>query len=261
MVSKRFMLGIVFLMISLLSIGACSTASANEVVDITGWIDSVEELHSGIPGRILVSAPDSNTSDKFVITVTDTTIILKGVDGESQEAEFASLSDGQQLEIWFSGAVMESYPAQVSAAKIVILQDSESAYLPLVDDAPSTLNVEISIDELSREKHIARQIEITYPGALVVTLGSNPTTGFSWNEDAITDDVGVLTQIEHKVLTQTGHENVPIEETGIIGASGKEVWIFTAVNSGETTLSFEYRRPWEGGEKAEWTFELAVTVK
>lgn len=86
MVSKRFMLGIVFLMISLLSIGACSTASANEVADITGWIDSVEELHSGIPGRILVSAPDSNTSDKFVITVTDTTIILKGVDGESQEA-------------------------------------------------------------------------------------------------------------------------------------------------------------------------------
>ena len=112
-----------------------------------------------------------------------------------------------------------------------------------------------------REKHITRQIEITNPGALVVTLGSNPTTGFSWNEDAIIDNGDVLTQIEHKVLAQTDHESIPPEETGTVGAGGKQVWVFNAVKSGETTLSFEYSRPWEGGEKAEWTLELVVTIK
>ena len=138
---------------------------------------------------------------------------------------------------------------------------AEEGDLLLKDDNQSAVNVEVSIDEFLSKNHISRQIEIAYPGALVVTLGSNPTTGFSWNEDAIISDIDVLTQIEHKVLSHTRDENMPPEEMGIVGAAGKEVWVFNSAKSGETTLSFEYGRPWEGGEKAEWTLELVVTVK
>ena len=34
-----------------------------------------------------------------------------------------------------------------------------------------------------------------------------------------------------------------------------------ALKKGTTSLSLEYGRPWEGGEKGVWTFELIVTVK
>jgi len=236
---------------------------ASEGPDIMGTITEIDDINNGtISGRILVELEKpNNTSDKFWVTIKNDTQIFE-YDGEQQTTiNFSALSNKQNIAVWFSGPVMESYPAQVSATKVVITQGSQSVDLPTVDDASSTINVEISIDEFLREKHITRQIEITNPGAFVVTLGSNPTTGFSWNENAIIDNGGVLTQIEHKVLAQTGQEDVPLEEAGIIGAGGKQVWVFTAVKSGETTLFFEYSRPWEGGEKAEWTLELVVTVK
>jgi len=45
------------------------------------------------------------------------------------------------------------------------------------------------------------------------------------------------------------------------GTPGKEVWTFKTLKKGTTEVSMEYSRPWEGGEKAEWTFDLVVTVK
>ena len=45
------------------------------------------------------------------------------------------------------------------------------------------------------------------------------------------------------------------------GTSGKEVWTFKTLNAGTTEISMDYSRPWEGGEKAEWTFVAAITVE
>ena len=47
----------------------------------------------------------------------------------------------------------------------------------------------------------------------------------------------------------------------IAGTPGQEVWTFEALKKGSSTVSLEYDRPWEGGEKGEWTFELTVVVK
>ena len=49
-------------------------------------------------------------------------------------------------------------------------------------------------------------------------------------------------------------------ETPMVGAGGVENWTFKALAKGETTISMEYSRPWEGGEKAAQTFELTVVV-
>ncbi|UCE98331.1 MAG: protease inhibitor I42 family protein [Dehalococcoidia bacterium] len=259
--NKSFILGMVLIIGSLGAIGGCSSASAEEGADITAWIDSVISLEGQIPGQLMVNAPDNNTSDKFVITVTNNTLIFMDSNGDSQATTFASFSEGQELDIWFAGPVMESYPAQVEAFKIAITKDSQSQDLPPRDENQPTINAEISVDEFSIQKHITKQVEITHPGALVVTLGSNPTTGFSWNEDAVIGDLGMLTQIEHKILTQTENENVPPEEGDIVGAAGKEVWVFSTNKPGNTTLDFQYDRPWAGGEKAEWTLELVITIK
>jgi inhibitor of cysteine peptidase len=84
-------------------------------------------------------------------------------------------------------------------------------------------------------------------------LCSNPTTGFLWSETAqITDQA---------VLQQTAHEMVSAEDQDVVGAAGSEVWTFKALKKGESTVSMEYSRPWEGGEKGEWTFSLTVVAK
>jgi inhibitor of cysteine peptidase len=62
------------------------------------------------------------------------------------------------------------------------------------------------------------------------------------------------------VVQQTGHEFVSPEKTGLVGAPGNEVWTFKALKKGTSTVTMEYSRLWEGGEKGVWTFNLTVVV-
>jgi inhibitor of cysteine peptidase len=118
--------------------------------------------------------------------------------------------------------------------------------------ASKQASVEVSCDDFSQE-HISKQVEVAAGGTVTVTLCSNPTTGFIWSETAQISD--------QSVLQQTDHKSVPPEAEGLVGAAGKEVWTFKALKKGTSTVSMEYSRPWEGGEKGVWTFNLTVTVK
>ena len=115
--------------------------------------------------------------------------------------------------------------------------------------------VEVPIDDFMNQKHISKQFEIQAGGTLTVTLGSNPTTGFQWAEEAQISDSGVLKQVGHEFI---GPESEPPPPPG---TPGQEVWTFEALEKGTTTVSMEYGRPWEGGEKGEWTFNLTVVVR
>jgi len=125
---------------------------------------------------------------------------------------------------------------------------------PVSGDTPAQeASIDVAIDEFEQAKNITREVVVAEGGTLTVTLGSNPTTGFSWGEAAqIADPM---------VLQQTGSESLPGEGQGMVGAPGAQVWTFKAVKNGTTTVSLDYSRPWEGGEKGVWTFELTVTVK
>ena len=107
-------------------------------------------------------------------------------------------------------------------------------------------------DEFDQNQHIQKEVEIAKGNTLVVTLFSNGTTGFSWDENAQIADTGIIQQLKHQYIGA---------ETNIPGAPGAEQWTFEAVNTGTTTVHLEYSRPWEGGEKGVWTFDLTVTVK
>ena len=96
-------------------------------------------------------------------------------------------------------------------------------------------------------------IEMAVGETLNVTLESNPTTGFSWALAANSDE-GVLQEVDHEYVADEAGE------TPMVGAGGVENWTFKALAKGETTISMEYSRPWEGGEKAAQTFELTVVV-
>jgi len=113
-------------------------------------------------------------------------------------------------------------------------------------------SVEVSCDDFSQQPHLSKQVEVAAGGTLTVTLCSNPTTGFEW-ESARISDQAVLQEVDHRFESP--------ETENIVGAAGKDVWTFKALKKGMSTVSMEYSRPWEGGEKGEWTFNLTVTVK
>ena len=118
---------------------------------------------------------------------------------------------------------------------------------------PKQVSVEASCDDFMELNHLSREVEVIVNGSLTVTLCSNQTTGYQWSESAQISDQTILQQTEHKF--------VPPENKDVVGAPGKEVWTFKALKKGTAEVSMEYSRPWEGGEKATWTFTLTVVVK
>jgi len=113
--------------------------------------------------------------------------------------------------------------------------------------------VEVSDDDFNKQKDIVKDITIAAGETFQVILSSNASTGFSWSENATIGDAAVLQQVTHDY-------NEP-NASGVVGAAGTEVWTFKSLHTGSTTVTNEYSRPWEGGEKGVWTFALNVTVK
>lgn len=147
---------------------------------------------------------------------------------------------------------MKAQPILMVALVTVLLVSGASS-LTLGASVPQKSTVEVTIDEFYSTKHITKYIEVSAGGVLTVGLGSNPTTGFRWTNLTVLGDPGIIQEIENKYLLP--------QEKGIVGAAGTEVWVFRVRQKGTATINMEYSRPWESGEKGEWTFKLTVNVK
>ncbi len=121
--------------------------------------------------------------------------------------------------------------------------------------SPNWVWVEKYCDEFYNNNHISGTMELNAGEVLVVVLCSNPTTGFRWSEEAQINDTSVLKQEVHEFV---GPESEPPPPPG---TPGLESWRFQTLKPGSSTIYVEYSRPWEGGEKGEWTFTLDVVVK
>lgn len=97
------------------------------------------------------------------------------------------------------------------------------------------------------------QVQATRGQTLVVTLDSNPTTGYKW---AVAD-------VDKKVLTQVGDSVYEASNANpkIVGAGGTETFRFQAADAGTTTLALFYRRSWETGVAPIKVFTVKVTVQ
>jgi len=70
----------------------------------------------------------------------------------------------------------------------------------------------------------------------VITLDSNPTTGYNWEEDY---DVAMLKLVESK------YEPGKQAEEGMVGAGGTQYFRFQALKTGTTEITLTYKRSWE----------------
>ncbi|MBH27452.1 MAG: hypothetical protein CL786_05455 [Chloroflexi bacterium] len=115
----------------------------------------------------------------------------------------------------------------------------------------SQLSLEITCDQFLAEKHITQNIRMQSGDSLGVSLCSNGTTGFQWEQPAYISD--------ERILKQTLHKFVPPEGNSL-GSAGKEEWEINTLKNGTSIVKLLYSRPWEGGEKSEWSLTLTVVV-
>jgi len=118
----------------------------------------------------------------------------------------------------------------------------------LFEGIPPVELEEVNVDE----DDDGSQVELEQGQILVVTLESNPTTGYGWE----------VAEIQESILEQMGEAEFKPSETGgpIVGAGGWEIFRFEAISAGQLTLKLVYRRPWEVGVEPINTFSIEVVV-
>ena len=112
---------------------------------------------------------------------------------------------------------------------------------------PSAKALQVSPGQQAR----CKPIELKQGQTLILSLPSNPTTGFRWQ----------LFDAAPSVLNALGPEvyRVP-EEAGIVGSAGLSTWRFQATLPGQGRLLLQYQRPWEQGVAPALIYDCAVHV-
>jgi len=132
---------------------------------------------------------------------------------------------------------------------IVDIQDLIVLVEHLFERIPPVEPEEVNVDE----NDDGSQVELEQGQILVVTLESNPTTGYRWE----------VAEIQESILEQMGEAEFEPSETGeppFVGAGGWEIFRFEAISAGQMTLQLVYRRSWEEGVEPINTFSIEVVV-
>jgi len=92
------------------------------------------------------------------------------------------------------------------------------------------------VGEVKTYTDSGRAISTAVNQEFVIALGSNPTTGYMWQESY---DEDMLKLLESKY--EMGEE----AKQGVVGAGGVDYFRFKTLNKGETEITMVYKRPWE----------------
>lgn len=81
-------------------------------------------------------------------------------------------------------------------------------------------------------------ISLKRGNSTIISLPSNPTTGYSWSLNS-----------KNTRNTIVGIKELPYkpDNTGLIGSGGVQSWEVTGKKRGNAHIRFDYKRPWEKG--------------
>ena len=118
--------GLLGLLVGLLvvSVDCTSAPEALETeADFTGFITEIHPIgEKGNLGQILVESHADKLVDKYMVTIKDETLIFKQDGDNRRQVAFEALETKQQVQIWFSGPIMESFPMQGTAQQVIIIK-------------------------------------------------------------------------------------------------------------------------------------------
>ncbi len=108
------------------------------------------------------------------------------------------------------------------------------------------------MDDVLKQSVITQNITLAVGNTLVVKLGSNYSTPYRWTADTKIGDSSTVKQISHEFLQPS---------TDALGAPGTEVWTFTALKPGTTTITTSYASFVGKNTKPVCTYTANVTVQ
>ncbi len=95
------------------------------------------------------------------------------------------------------------------------------------------------------------QVEVQAGAQIVISLDSNPSTGFTWEAK----------DLDTAMFEQIGDPTFNSSNPGLVGSGGTLTLTFKALKAGTAALTLVYHRPWETGVDPIDTFAVTVTVK
>jgi inhibitor of cysteine peptidase len=112
----------------------------------------------------------------------------------------------------------------------------------------------------SKESTVPNDVTVSGSGSvtlavgqqLVVTLDSNPSTGYDWQ--VVGEPDAAVLSIGERVYVPT-----PVDP-GVVGSGGVTASRFTAVAAGTTSIVLRYKRSWEDDTPADELVTVEVTV-
>lgn len=110
----------------------------------------------------------------------------------------------------------------------------------------------IGCDEFEASPAVSRSVDLAVGASLVVSLCSNPTTGYRWSEASSSDPA--VAAVSGWVYEE------PSDETGMVGVAGTEHLTLDGLAEGDAVITASYDQPWDGGTKGSWSLELSVSV-
>lgn len=97
----------------------------------------------------------------------------------------------------------------------------------------------------------ATEIHAKVGASFTVILAANHTTGYSWR----------LAKPLNPELVRQVSDTYEADTSGKMGAGGKELWTFEALNAGTAEIEFEYARPFEKNAAPVNTAKYRVVIK
>jgi inhibitor of cysteine peptidase len=117
---------------------------------------------------------------------------------------------------------------------------------------PTSRTLQVPMDDVLKQSVITQNVTLAVGNTLTVKLGSNYTTPYRWTPDTKIGDETIVKQTSHQFVHPT---------TDALGAPGTEVWTFTALKPGTTTITTSYTSFVGHDTTPKCTYNAAVTVQ
>jgi predicted secreted protein len=112
--------------------------------------------------------------------------------------------------------------------------------------------ITIDCDAFMETPNASAAVDAPAGSGVIVSLCSNPSTGFRW-QDPVSSDASIA--------SVGGWTFVAPDDADQPGAAGAEVLTLVTGATGHATVTASYDQPWEDGQTGAWTLTLDVVVR
>lgn len=100
-------------------------------------------------------------------------------------------------------------------------------------------------------------ITVESTGDFFVKIKSNPSTGYGWAVQKISDE----TVVKFKGIKEDDEDDEEANERPLMGAPTYDTFIFAALKQGKAEVSLVYRRPWEKDVPPIKTHKIHISIE